>query len=91
MRSSNISIPVNRAGVFIVNPSTEIPSPRARSGLTGLVRFSNEHNGIFTKEIVGGRDLVQPGSYEQALEATTLPLTDAWKFRGLLLHYDTII
>ena len=32
-------------------------SPRPRSRLTGLSRFSYEHIGIFTKEIVGGRDL----------------------------------
>ena len=32
-------------------------SPRPRYRLAGLARFSYKHIGIFTKEIVGGRDL----------------------------------
>ena len=40
--------------------------------MTGLARFSYEHIGIFSKEVVGGQDLVQPGSYEQSLNMEDL-------------------
>ena len=64
-------------------------SPRLRSRLTGLARFSYEHIGIFTKEIVGGRGLAQPGqpgqpgSYQEALSKSV----NDWKILLVLFHW----